>query len=203
MRLAGFAMLLIAACVTPALAQKYPPPGPTPAAPASPSAPAAPASPSAPAAPATPAAGSVAVELAETCLRFVNGDAGAADAARAEGWTVDEYPAADSFVAASSASRNVAGIGDANLFGAIETSPRFTLRSCRIDIIANADAGQVGIETLTGWHGFEGTVRTTASGAYGSWDLALEDPERVMVMTAHQNTAVSLTISSITAEAAN
>ena len=190
MRLA-LAMLLIAACAAPALAQKNPPSGAAPAAPAAPSAPAA------------PAAVSVATDIAATCLRFVSGDTGATSAAEAEGWIVDAFPDTDSFLVSLSASRSIGGIGDANLFGSIKTYPNFTLRFCRVDIITNADAGQVGIETLSGWEGFEGTVKTTGTGTYGTWDKVLEDPDRVIMMTAQQNSGVTLQINAITAEAGN
>ena len=190
MQRAGLALLLIAAFASPALAQKNPPPGPSPAAPAAPTAPAS-------------AAASVATAVAATCLRFANGDGDATSAAEAEGWTVDAYPDTDSFLFSLSASRSIAGVGDANLFGSIETYPNFTLRFCRVDITTNADAGPIGVETLNGWEGFAGTVKTTGTGTYGSWDKTMEDPDRVMLMTAQQNSGVTLQINAITAEAAN
>lgn len=192
MRHAGLALLLIAASALPVLAQKNPPQG------------AAPAVPAAPSAPATSAGGElVATGIAATCLRFVTGDAGAIEAARAEGWTVDEYPAPDSFLASLSASRNIAGIGDANLFGSFETYPNFTLRFCRVDITTNADAGTVGIDTLSGWDGFDGTVKTTANGTFGAWEKIVDDPERVLLMTMQQTSGVMLQVSAITAEEGN
>lgn len=189
---AALVLVALLACTMPALAQKNPPPGPV-----------APTTPSTPDAPPPVPAASVAVQLADTCLRYARGDADAAQQATAEGWTTDSYEPGDSFIESISASRNIPNVGDANLYGTIETYPKFGLRFCRIDITLNSDAADTGVSTLSDWEGFDGTLKQTGNGTYGSWDKTEESPDRLYLLTAQQDSSIVLQVTVITSEAGN
>lgn len=187
---AALVLMAALACCTPALAQKNPPSGSPPSAPASPAAPAETAAPET----------SVAVGLATTCLRFARGDADAVAQAEGEGWTVDSYGTSGSHLASMSGSRNISGVGDVNMYGSFETYYGFTLRFCRADIILNADAPSIGVGTLTGWEGLEGSADETDAGDYGSWSKAEEDPDRLLLVIAQQDSSAIVQVTMITSE---
>jgi hypothetical protein len=191
MRLA-LVLLALAACTVPALAQKNAPP--------SGSAPAG--SPTTTQTPSAPVA-SVASQLASTCLRFARGDADAESQAEAEGWDVDQYGTEGSYLGSMGGSRNISGIGDANIFGSFETYPTFTLRFCRVDLTLNADAPQIGVETLTGWENVEGGVREAGGGIYGSWNRTESDPDTLLLVIAQQDAAATVQVTMLTFQGEN
>src|SRR5690606_40765822 len=75
------------------------------------------------------------VAALEVCERFASGDVLAVDDANAKGWDAYATDSESPYVRSYSASRELPGIGSANLFALVEDYPGTSFGYCRIDVI--------------------------------------------------------------------
>ncbi len=115
-----------------------------------------------------PAASDGHLAALETCERFAHDEAGALDAAIAEGWDAYEVDSESPFVVEYGASRDLEGIGHADIFVLIETYPELTFGYCRLDLSHPEGAGQAAIEEIAELERYAGETLTDAGGTYAS-----------------------------------
>ena len=109
------------------------------------------------------------VAALEVCERFASGDVLAVDDARARGWDAHEAASESPYVRTYSGSRELPGVGLANLYALVEDYPGTSFGYCRLDVAEPAVAeGAPEIAAIEALDRYEGTTRTTEDGSFVS-----------------------------------
>jgi len=109
------------------------------------------------------------VAALEVCERFASGDVLAVDDANAKGWDAYATDSESPYVRSYSASRELPGIGSANLFALVEDYPGTSFGYCRIDVIEPTGSnGDQQIQAIQSLQRYEGTAQTVSDGSFAS-----------------------------------
>ncbi|MFD2647007.1 hypothetical protein ACFSX5_04255 [Devosia albogilva] len=109
------------------------------------------------------------VAALEVCEQFARGDVLAVDNANAKGWDAYATDTESPYVRSYSASRDLPGIGLANLFALVEDYPETTFGYCRLDVMEPTGRnGAQQIEAIQGLDRYEGTGETVSDGTFAS-----------------------------------
>jgi hypothetical protein len=141
------------------------------------------------------------VAALEVCERFASGDVLAMDNANAKGWDAYATESESPYVQSHSGSREIPGIGYANLFTLLETYPGATFGYCRIDVSEPAGSGAAHIEAISALDRYEGTGETTDAGSFASL-RGTDDAVQSLLLTHWTETSfvIQLTVITPTAE---
>ena len=106
-----------------------------------------------------------------SCTDIAGGDPKAFDRANDSGWSPNETPDPGPYSTIYSASREVSGFGEVDIWASVQTFPTQRLGYCRIDF-SDADSA-LDFSKMSGIGGLTGTAQQTSDGnAYGSWESA-------------------------------
>ena len=150
-------------------------------------------------------AGSVAVEVGEICEEVAKGDVLAVDDAIAKGWEAYEGTGESPYVQTYSASKDLAGIGSAEIFVLFEDYPTHTLGYCRVDVMEpQGNDGNVAIQAIQHLDRYEGEGQQISEGSFAS--LVGTEGETNRMLLSHwsaESFVVQLTIITPKAETAD
>ena len=109
------------------------------------------------------------VQALDVCEGFAKGDVMAVDTAIAQGWDAYSQDSESPYVQSFAASKELPGIGPADLFALVEDYPDTTFGYCRIDVPSpNGSNGQAAIQAIQNLDGYEGEGSQTADGSFAS-----------------------------------
>jgi hypothetical protein len=137
----------------------------------------------------------------ETCERFARNETGALEAAIAEGWDAYEVDSESPYVVEYAASRDLDGIGLADIFVLIESYPELTFGYCRLDLSRPERAGQAAIEEIAALDRYDGEVLTNAEGTYAS--LSGTDASQSLLLTHWTDADFVIQLTTVTPLASN
>lgn len=141
------------------------------------------------------------IEVVEICEGFALGQADAVDAAIARGWDAYEEAGESPFVKSFGGSKELPGLGFANVFVLVETYPDRTFGYCRADVIEPSGNGAALVKAIVDLPRYEGDVIEDETGSYAS--LVDTTPDRDSVMLTHWTTnAFVVQLSTTTPKAA-
>ncbi|UJW87154.1 hypothetical protein [Devosia sp. SL43] len=124
----------------------------------------------------------VGVEVVELCEEFAKGDVLAVDDAIAKGWDAYEGTGESPYVQTYSASKELAGIGSAEIFVLFEDYPTHTLGYCRMDVLEpQGNDGSVVIQAIQNLDRYEGQTQMISEGSFASLVGADDDTNRMLL----------------------
>ena len=108
------------------------------------------------------------VQVLEACEKFATGDVLAVDEAIAQGWDAYKQDSESPYVQSFAGSKDLPGIGTANLFALIEDYPDKTLGYCRVDVSQPTGDVNVEIQAIQHLDRYEGTSQQVSDGTFAS-----------------------------------
>ncbi len=112
-----------------------------------------------------------AVQVVEMCEKFARGDVLAVDDAIAKGWDAYEQDSESPYVRSFAGSKDLPGIGAAEMFALVETYPGTTFGYCRVDVIdppREGNAPQQAMQDIQNLPRYEGTSQMVSDGSFAS-----------------------------------
>ena len=143
------------------------------------------------------------VQVLEMCEQFAIGDVLAVDGAIAKGWDAYVQDSESPYVQSFAGSKELPGIGSANMFALIESYPNLTLGYCRVDVAEPAGDGYSAIQAIQELDRYEGQSQMVSDGNFASL-TGRDDKNRLLL--AHWSAdsfVVQLSIITPKAEASN
>ena len=105
----------------------------------------------------------------ETCADISSGDPAAYDRAKDAGWTPNETEDTGPYNKVYSGYRDLAGIGEVDLWGAVYSLPSQRLGYCRVDF--SDENNILDFKDIAGQKGLVGSITAGANGdVYGAWE---------------------------------
>ena len=120
------------------------------------------------------------VAALEMCEGFALDEAGAYDAAVANGWEAYEDDSESPYVRSYSGGKELAGIGYASMFALIEDYPDRTFGYCRVDVNEVTGDAQVAVQTIQNLERYEGESIQNGAGTFASL-TGTEDKNRMLL----------------------
>lgn len=120
--------------------------------------------------------GTLAVEVVEVCEKFARGDVLAVDDAIAKGWDAYDSTGESPYVQSFNASKDLPGIGQADIFVLREDYPDTSLGYCRMDVIApQGNRGNEAVQAIQNLDRYEGQSQMVSDGTFASLTSASGD----------------------------
>jgi hypothetical protein len=120
------------------------------------------------------------VQVLELCEKFATGDVLAVQDAMAKGWDAYEQDSESPYVQSFAGSKDLPGIGSANLFALIEDYPNETLGYCRVDVAEPTGDGNAAIQAIQNLDRYEGQSQLVSDGSFASL-TGREDKNRLLL----------------------
>ena len=108
------------------------------------------------------------VQVLEMCEKFAIGDVLAVDNAIAMGWDAYMQDSESPYVQSFAGSKELPGIGTANMFALLESYPNSTLGYCRVDVSEPAGDGNSAIQAIQNLDRYEGQSQQVSDGSFAS-----------------------------------
>ncbi|MFP9138492.1 hypothetical protein ACLI1C_15040 [Devosia sp. XGJD_8] len=143
------------------------------------------------------------VQVLEMCETFAAGDVLAVEAAIAKGWDAYDQESESPFVKSYAGSKDVPGLGYANMFALVESYPQNTFGYCRVDVAEPAGDGQSLIQAIQQLDRYEGEAIQNGDGSFASLTGADGATDRLLLAHWSQEAfVVQLSINTVKAAAA-
>lgn len=110
----------------------------------------------------------ISVQVLEMCEKFATGDVLAVNDAIGKGWDAYAQEGESPYVQSFGGSKELPGIGSANLFALIEDYPNSTLGYCRVDVAEPQGDGNVAIQAIQNLDRYEGQAQQISDGSFAS-----------------------------------
>jgi hypothetical protein len=141
------------------------------------------------------------VQALEMCETFAAGDVLAVEAAIEKGWDAYEDTSESPYVKSYSGSKELPGIGYANMFALVESYPKSTFGYCRVDVMEVTGDAANEIQAIQNLERYEGQSIMNGDGTFASLTGAT-DPNRTLLAHVTPSTfVIQLSISTPKAEA--
>ena len=127
--------------------------------------------------PATPQS----VQVLEVCEKFATGDVLAVQDAMAKGWDAYAQDSETPYVQSFAGSKELPGLGTANLFALIETYPNSTIGYCRVDVAEPTGDGNAAIQAIQNLDRYDGQSQQVSEGSFAS--LTGRDDKNRLLLT--------------------
>jgi hypothetical protein len=143
------------------------------------------------------------VQVLEMCEKFAMGDVLAVDGAIAMGWDAYVQDGETPYVQSFAGSKELPGIGSANMFALIESYPNSTLGYCRVDVAEPTGDGNAAIQAIQTLDRYDGQSQMISDGSFAS--LTGRDDKNRLLLThwSADSFVVQLSIITPRAEASN
>jgi hypothetical protein len=144
------------------------------------------------------------VQVLEMCEMFAAGDVLAVEAAIAKGWDAYDQQSESPFVKSYAGSKDLPGLGYANMFALVESYPQSTFGYCRVDVSEPTGDGQSLVQAIQQLDRYEGEAIQNGDGSFAS--LTSADGAHNRLLLAHWSReafVVQLSIATPKAEASN
>ncbi len=141
-----------------------------------------------------------AVAALDVCEAFARFDDGALEAAKAAGWDAYDQDSESPFVTQFAASRELPGIGWADILVLQESYPDYDFGYCRLDTMEPSGDGKAVIAALAALDRYKGEVVEEGDGSYAS--LSGTGEPATMLMTHWANGSFVLQLTTITPKTA-
>jgi hypothetical protein len=149
--------------------------------------------------------GTLAVEVVEVCEKFAKGDVLAVDNAIAKGWDAYESTGESPYVQSFNASKDLPGIGQADIFVLREDYPDTSIGYCRMDVIGpEGTSGNEAVQAIQNLDHYEGQSQLVSDGTFASL-TAVSGNAKSLLLThwSAESFVVQLTVITPKAEASN
>lgn len=108
------------------------------------------------------------VQVLDMCELFAAGDVLAVEAAIADGWDAYDQESESPFVKSYAGSKELPGLGYANMFALVESYPQSTFGYCRVDVAEPTGDGQSLIQAIQQLDRYEGQAIQNGDGSFAS-----------------------------------
>ncbi|KFC62500.1 hypothetical protein FF80_03595 [Devosia sp. LC5] len=141
------------------------------------------------------------VQVLDVCEAFAKGDVLARENAEEQGWAIYDEDGESPYVRFYSGSKDIPGIGYAEMTVLIEDYPGKLFGYCRVDVTEPAGDAVAEIEPIDALERYEGKTDKTDAGMFGSFTGA-DDPD-TLLLAHHSETSfvIQLTVIKPQAEA--
>jgi hypothetical protein len=132
----------------------------------------------------------------DTCTDISGGTEGSYDRANAAGWIPNDADDSGPYNSIYSGSREIAGLGEVDIWGSVQNFPTQRLGYCRVDF---SDSNNVlDFKDMAGVHGLTGSIQPRDGGnVYGAWEAP---DKKLLVIGDRSDGAVELEFNLILGE---
>jgi len=132
----------------------------------------------------------------DTCTDISGGTEGSYDRANAAGWIPNDADDSGPYNSIYSGSREIAGLGEVDIWGSVQNFPTQRLGYCRVDF---SDSNNVlDFKDMAGVHGLTGSIQPRGGGnVYGAWEAP---DKKLLVIGDRSDGAVELEFNLILGE---
>ena len=121
------------------------------------------------------------VQVLEICESFATNAPDAVEAAIAKGWDAFDQGGESPFIKSYAGSKDIAGLGYANIFVLIESYPDRTFGYCRADVMEPAGNGESLVKAIQQLGTYQGDFVKNEEGSFASLSDTEGDQDRVLL----------------------
>ena len=121
------------------------------------------------------------VQVLEICESFATNAPDAVEAAIAKGWDAFDQGGESPFIKSYAGSKDIAGLGYANIFVLIESYPDRTFGYCRADVMEPTGDGQALVQAIQNLGRYKGEAIQNEEGSFASLGDTEGDADRMLL----------------------
>lgn len=138
--------------------------------------------------------GQAGVEMIDICEHFASGDVLAVDDAIGKGWDAYDQDSDTPYVQTFAGSKDLPGIGSAELFVLLESYPGSTFGYCRIDVSEPTGNGEAAMQAIKALDRYTGETQTDSNGIYASLNGTTDTNRMLLAHWSDESFTVQLSI---------